>query len=319
MMWVALTVEKEKQRPTCVCSQTRVRLFTESVNNFGEWMKKQDKTIPEVSYWSPLYIKFLGTRGFQDPGRMSPNMTALAKSQDEIGWRNLMEGRLSKHFFKIQSILPFGSTYLNGEYWVKKMISKVLQITHSQWIYRTFSLHDKRRGYLRRQDMKEMMVKIKTLLGTRPDEILKDSQFLLEINHRKLARSNIHDKTYWVVAMEVVIIAGQRTAATATGARRMRIHNKHWLNLTRRSRLGIPEPEERIRLDRFTYGSNNGERPTESKPLSRRQGPSSASITANLRKQEVQARWLGMSLLLQNCEARPHMLVQQYVCGYTFN
>ena len=44
-----------------------------------------------------------------------------------------------------------------------------------------------KRGYLRRQGMKEMMGTIKTLLDTRPDEIPKDSQFLLDINHRKLA------------------------------------------------------------------------------------------------------------------------------------
>merc|ERR1712153_124549 len=99
-------------------------------------------------------------------------MTSLAKSQDKIGWRNLMEGQFSKYFYKMQSThLAFGSTYLNGENWVKKIISQILQITHSQWIYRNFSLHDKRRGYPRRQDMKEMMVKIESLLDTRLNEV----------------------------------------------------------------------------------------------------------------------------------------------------
>ena len=82
-------------------------------------------------------------------------------------------------------------------------------------------------------------------------------QFLLEFSHGKLAQPNIHDKTYWVVSMEVAIIPGQRIAATR--ARRRRMHNKHQSNMTRRARLGIPEAEERIRLDRFTYGSINGE------------------------------------------------------------
>ena len=39
------------------------------------------------------------------------------------------------------------------------------------------------------------MVKIKTLLDTRPDEIPEDNQFLLELDHGKSERSNIHDKT----------------------------------------------------------------------------------------------------------------------------
>ena len=57
--------------------------------------------------------------------------------------------------------------------------------------------------------------------------------------------------------MEAAIIAGQRTAETCT--RRMSMKNKHWMNMTRRARLGILEAGEIIRLDSFTYGSNNGE------------------------------------------------------------
>ena len=148
--------EREDASHLCLWpNEDRVRLFTEGINDLEGWMKKRDKTDPEISYWLPMYIKCRGTRRFQNLGRLSPNMTALAKSQDKIGWRNLMEGCFSKHFYEMQSIhLAFGSTYLNGEDWVKKKISQVLQITHSQWICRNCSLHDKRSGYLRRQNMK---------------------------------------------------------------------------------------------------------------------------------------------------------------------
>ena len=55
------------------------------------------------------------------------------KSQDKIGWRNLMEGQLSKNFYEVQSIhLAFGSSVLNGEDWMKKAITKILKIAHSQ-------------------------------------------------------------------------------------------------------------------------------------------------------------------------------------------
>ena len=77
------------------------------------------------------------------------------------------------------------------------------------------------------------MVKIKTLLDTRPDKIPKDSQFLREFDHEKRERSNIHDKMYCVVAMEALIIAGERTAAD--GARHRRFHNKSLLYMTRRA------------------------------------------------------------------------------------
>ena len=41
--------------------------------------------------------------------------------------------------------------------------------------------------------MKEMMVKIDTLLDTRPGKVPKESKFFLEFDHGKLAQSNMHD------------------------------------------------------------------------------------------------------------------------------
>ena len=70
--------------------------------------------------------------------------------------------------------------------------------------------------------MKEMMVKIETLLDTRPDEMPVESKFLLELDHGKLAQSNMHHQTYWVVATETAIKEGKRTANT--GAIHRRVH-----------------------------------------------------------------------------------------------
>ena len=82
---------------------------------------------------------------------MSPQFKALAASQDIIGWREFTEGHISTHFYAIQSFhLAMSRSYLNGEDWTKQFISKILQITHSQWIFRNYTLHDKHRGYLRR-------------------------------------------------------------------------------------------------------------------------------------------------------------------------
>ena len=110
--------EREQAAHLCLCwNEDRVRLFTESVHDH--------KTDLEISYWLPLYMKFRGTRRSQDLRRISPNMTALAKSQDKTGLRNLMEGRFSKKIYEIQSIhLALGLTYLNGEDCAKKKIHK---------------------------------------------------------------------------------------------------------------------------------------------------------------------------------------------------
>ncbi len=66
-------------------------------------------------------------------GHMSAKMQALAESQDKIGWRNFTEGYISCHFYNIQHFhLSMSSSYLNGFDWTKMIITKILQITHSQ-------------------------------------------------------------------------------------------------------------------------------------------------------------------------------------------
>ena len=141
-----------------------------------------------------------------------------------------MEGQVFEEFYEVQSMhLAFGSSFLSREDWTKKAITKLLQRTHSQWVYQNFSLHDKQNGHLRRKDTKEIMVKIETLLNTRPNEIPEDSQYLLEFDHGRLERSNIHRKTHWVVAMEAAIIAGKRTATA--GARRRRVYNTRRMHI----------------------------------------------------------------------------------------
>ena len=65
----------------------------------------------------------------------------------------------------------------------------------------------------KKKGKKEIMVKIETLLNIRPGNIPEDRKFLLEFDHSKLERFNIHDKEYCVVTTEATIIAGQRTTA----------------------------------------------------------------------------------------------------------
>ena len=49
-------------------------------------------------------------------GCMSPQMANLARSQDIIGWKNFIEGRISKHFFDIQNeYLILGNHRINDE------------------------------------------------------------------------------------------------------------------------------------------------------------------------------------------------------------
>ena len=122
-----------------------------------------------------------GDKPFASLGTMSPKMRALAISQDEIGWRNFMEGCISTHFYFIQHYhLALSGSYLNGSNWTKSLISKLVHITHSQWIYRKLTLHDKLCGYLHNRSLEDIRLTIEELAETSRRISLRKASFYLK-------------------------------------------------------------------------------------------------------------------------------------------
>ena len=87
---------------------------------------------------------------------------------------------------------------MDTEQWTRQLISKILHIIHSQWIFRKFTLHDKQKGWLRRKELHDIMEKIDELSEINVDNVQEGSRFLLEMDYDNLMKSDIHNKTYWV-------------------------------------------------------------------------------------------------------------------------
>jgi hypothetical protein len=118
------------------------RIFLRSLSIRFSWTR--NIWTASLAYWIPKYILMWGNKPFASLGTMSPKMRALAISQDKIGWRNFIEGCISTLFYFIQHYhLALSGSYLNRSDLTKSLISKLLHITHLQWIYHNFTLHDK--------------------------------------------------------------------------------------------------------------------------------------------------------------------------------
>ena len=158
-------------------------------------MNKEEKTHYEIAYWVLRWIKSRGVCRLQDMGTMTGEMTLLAKSQDLIGFRHFMEGRISRRFWEMQSRhLAFSPGHLNGNEWTKHFIARVLTISHSQWIYRNVSFHDKQHGYAKRKRMEELNHTIRHMCDVNPRDLPQDSRFLLEIDGNDLSKESILKK-----------------------------------------------------------------------------------------------------------------------------
>jgi hypothetical protein len=130
-------------------------------------------------------------------------------SQDEIGWVEFLHGKVLVAIAKIQEIhCKVSDCRMMGDDWMKHFIGRLLRISHSQWLYCNFTLHDKTRGYLCLQRQKEVLKDIGQLLNTNPDDIPKESQYLMELDFTSLYSASFEKQSHWVLAMKATRRAG---------------------------------------------------------------------------------------------------------------
>jgi hypothetical protein len=212
---------------------------------------------------------------------MSKKMRALADSQDKIGWRNFKEGYISSHFYNIQRFhLSMSSNYLNGADWTKQFISKILQLTHSQWIYRNISLHDKRHGYLRNKQSESLLQTIAELPDLSPEEVPNNSRFLLKFNFTELIKAHLEMQRYWTLPVNVALTAKQdeRQQGTRIKGVRRKLNRK----IPSQKKLRITAVEHQIWLDSMHCHPNRTINIDTAHPkISYRKAPSSLSHTAH--------------------------------------
>ena len=181
----------------------RTAAFEESVHQFELWLKEND-TCEEVAECLVEYLLGRGVKTFVEcaEGRLA-RLTTVAKSQDVIGWGRFTEGMVSKHLIELQEVY-YGTTgsRRSVEKWIRGVITQLLQITHTQWIYRNIVVHDKTTGTLVSEYKLELQKEIDRQLEMGAEGLLREDQFLLEINLDDLESSNGERQEYWLLAIQ---------------------------------------------------------------------------------------------------------------------
>jgi hypothetical protein len=145
--------------------------------------------------------------------QLSGQMQRLAEEQDSIGWTHFLEGKISKQFYHIQQAYLAGSpSPLNGRNWVKSFtfISELLTISHTQWLFRNITLHDKRQGFLAVTRKKELISEIEKLHNTPINDIPSESKFLLDCTLDELKAADNDYQEHWIKAILAARQAGLR-------------------------------------------------------------------------------------------------------------
>ena len=157
-------------------------------------------------------------------GEMTPAIAEIASDCDRIGYIDIMHGRLPLSLLRYQKTFCVSvNSRMGGDAWMRKLISTLLNMSHTQWLFRNFSLHNKIRGHLHLSHRADVLAEIATLSNSRPEDIPEESKFLLELEVVELDRASLSQQEYWVTAMKAALVAGRRCS---------RPKRKHSLNLS---------------------------------------------------------------------------------------
>jgi hypothetical protein len=88
------------------------------------------------------------------------------------------------------------------------VVVKFLEATHGQWLYRCIQVHDRTQGTLATLQKEELQKEIEAQQEMGYSSLLKEDQYLAEVNLEDLETSSGEQQEYWLVAIRTAREAG---------------------------------------------------------------------------------------------------------------
>ena len=195
---------------------------------------------PELTHWIPLYILRQGYVKLVDIERadryhrgLSQAMRRAAHSQDTVGWKQLLEGKVSVSIRRLQEFFLVGcDTMMTIDDWMRGFITKLLEISHSQWIYRNLTKHHASQGRIALKAREDLMREVERQLDLGLNNLPPESQCLLEIDPADLFCRTTEKVQYWLNATLAARAAGERALEVSNGK------TASWLEIQRDETYG---------------------------------------------------------------------------------
>ncbi len=124
----------------------------------------------------------------------------MAKAQDTIGWRRFMEGMVCREIRVIETThTALSGSRTNAEKWTVELITKLLEVTHGQWLYHNIQVHDKVTGTLAMLRKEEIQMEIEWQQALETVGLLDEDCHLGEWNLGDLKDTSGIKETYWLL------------------------------------------------------------------------------------------------------------------------
>jgi hypothetical protein len=183
----------------------RTLAFKQLAQMMEQWLEKNN-THPDVQ---SLLLRYLRSRGSTTCSECSEELDLphiiqeFSVSQDIIGWDRIVMGMVSSKLLPIQSayFLQCNFSY-QAESWISGVITQLLQVTHSQWIYKCVLVHDCTTGTLISSHKAKLLKEIDHQLTLGPEGLSEEDRFLLECNFNELTSTAGKQQEYWLLAIQ---------------------------------------------------------------------------------------------------------------------
>jgi hypothetical protein len=134
----------------------------------------------------------------------------LALSMDKIGWRRFMEGMVSKEALYIQGRAhEEGKKRLSIQNWCAGLVTRLMEVTHGQWLYRNMHVHDTLTGDIATRKKEDIRRELLDQIETGGVGLAEEDKYLLDINLDDLDTSSGEDQTYWLLSLRAARVAFQ--------------------------------------------------------------------------------------------------------------
>jgi hypothetical protein len=180
-----------------------------SIDILATWLAEVD-TDPALQGCIIEYAKGQGGICMLDICRgMNARYCRMAQDQDEIGWRRFMEGMVCRGLREIQeTYLVIEGSNVSPEQWTMGLVTRLLEATHGQWLYRCVQIHDRVKGTQATQRKEEVQQEIEAQQEQGYEGLLEEDQYLAEVNLDNLESSSGERQEYWLVAIRAAREAG---------------------------------------------------------------------------------------------------------------
>ena len=101
-----------------------------------------------------------------------------------------------------QQYMAVNGSRMSLDKWCTGLISRILEITHGQWLYRNYIVHNPVSGTIATAKKEEMLAEIKRQRELCDTGLLEEDKYLAEVNMENMATSSGERQHYWLLAIQ---------------------------------------------------------------------------------------------------------------------